>query len=208
MIHIYETLRDNEREVFAEQVLSERTRQEFAERGFPATDAFDLLKAQEEQVVAFLQAVPDAELTPGARVSPLGNRVQRVMAGPNTQASQSLSIGLIGMDMVMEKGQWRLRWFVPGPGYEMPRILEPWEQEALRNQQIARGQTPDGSRMLVPNDERNKTKPGINTGLDALNESTTDSAGNPLEQPSTPTPRGSPEPSAQTAQPRLLPPPR
>jgi hypothetical protein len=170
MVHIYETLRDDERELFADQVLSEMTKREFSERGFALTDAFDLLKAQEEQVVAFLQAVPDAELTPGTVVRPLGNRVQRVMAGPNTQASQALSIGLIGMDMVMERGQWRLRWFVPGPNYEMPRILEPWEREALRQQQIAKGQVPTDERMHVPGSALNKPKVGVDSGLDSLSD--------------------------------------
>jgi hypothetical protein len=201
LVHIYETLRDNERELFAEQVLSERTREEFLSRGFAATDAFDLLKAQEEQVVTLLQLMPDAELTPGVRVSPAGNRVQRIVLGPNALASQQLTPGLLGMDMVMERGQWKLRWFVPGPGYEMPRILEPWEREALRQQQIARGQAPSDVRVLVPEDLRGKDKDAADAGLDALLDEDA-SRPQPTENakenatPSTPSLGRSPRPSA------------
>jgi hypothetical protein len=195
LVHIYETLRDNERELFAEQVLSERTREEFLSRGFSATDAFDLLKAQEEQVVTLLQQIPDAEATPGVRMLAVGNRVQRVLLGANAMASQQLSPGLVGIDMVMERGSWRLRWFVPGAGYEMPRILEPWEREALRQQQIARGQAPTNDTLLLPESLQDKPE-GVQVGLDALMDEA-------------PAPQDAPAAGVTPARPeRPLPPPR
>ena len=52
----------------------------------------------------------------------------------------------------------------------MPRILEPWEREALRQQQIAKGQVPTDERMHVPGSALNKPKVGVDSGLDSLSD--------------------------------------
>lgn len=108
MIHIHNTLKNDERELFVSQVLSAVTRAECLERGIDPGDAFDYLKTREDDIAALFNMMPDGEQTPGVIAKPLG---------PNERRVQVTGAGLgdlywTGFDMVMEKGNWRLRWFV------------------------------------------------------------------------------------------------
>jgi hypothetical protein len=110
MSHIYITLRDDEKELFTQQVLSERTRDEFRANGLDEGEAFDRLKARFEDIRMLFDLMPYAEYTPGVRSTRIDTRVQRVEI--KGIAAQGLYWG--GFDMVLEKGNWKLRWFVPG----------------------------------------------------------------------------------------------
>lgn len=109
MIHLYTALMTGDRETFDEQVLSDRTRQEFLSNGRDPREAFDMLLAMEDDIIDLFNTMPFGEGTPGLRLQPVGEGVQRV----RVRGLQAGNLKLVGMDMVMEKANWRLRWFVP-----------------------------------------------------------------------------------------------
>lgn len=108
MVHIFNTLQNNEQELFVDQVLATRTKDECYERGVEPGAAFEFLKAREEDVRALFNMMPAGEQTPGVLMQPLGGKAQRVqIRGLGTQ-----DLYWTGFDMVMEGGNWKLRWFV------------------------------------------------------------------------------------------------
>lgn len=109
MIHIYNALMEGERDLFTQQVLSNRTKQEFLARGKDPAEAFDMLLAMEDDIVDLFNAMPFGERTPGLFLTNVGDKVQRV----RVSGLQAQHMKLVGMDMVMERGEYRLVWFVP-----------------------------------------------------------------------------------------------
>jgi len=113
MRHIYTTLRQGERELFTEQVLSTLTKEEFRRRGRDPAEAFDMLKEHQDAVKALFDMMPNGELTPGVIWDRLGRY------GPRDENIVRLKVTGLGthklrwnfMDMVFEGGRWRLRWF-------------------------------------------------------------------------------------------------
>jgi len=107
MGHIVTTLRNNERELFVEQVLSARTKQEFYDRGLDPELAFDELQHRQRWMNQLFARMPQGEFTPGVLLHRQGDRVYRMtVTGMATQ-----DLRWTHMDMVMEDGSWRLRWF-------------------------------------------------------------------------------------------------
>jgi hypothetical protein len=109
MIHIYNGIMEGDRDLFTQQILSNRTKQEFLSRGKDPGEAFDMLVAMEDDIVDLFNAMPFAERTPGLFLTNVGDKVQRVRVS-NLQAQY---MKLAGMDMIMERGEYRLVWFVP-----------------------------------------------------------------------------------------------
>ncbi|MBI1190794.1 MAG: hypothetical protein GC200_08975 [Tepidisphaera sp.] len=109
MIHIHNTLEENDKKLFVSQVLSQLTKRECIERGVDPGECFDYLKEHEQDIQDLFDRMPSGERTPGIFPKPLGNNVTRVELGP--RGDQGLLWG--GFDMVMEHGNYRLRWFVP-----------------------------------------------------------------------------------------------
>lgn len=109
MIHIYNTLDDNDAALFVDQVLSERTKQEFYQRGFEPAEAFKELRRRREDVDALFAAMPMGEQTPGVILRKVGERAVRMEV--DGMAARGLSWRW--MDMVLEGGNYRLRWFGP-----------------------------------------------------------------------------------------------
>ncbi|MEM1329183.1 MAG: hypothetical protein AAGG07_01345 [Planctomycetota bacterium] len=107
MTHVFQTVRDGERDLFVEQVLSERTKKEFRERGFEPALAFDELVRRREDVFKLFARLPYGENTPGALWTRLGERTYRLKA--TGMAGRGLRWNF--MDAVYEDGNWRLRWF-------------------------------------------------------------------------------------------------
>lgn len=114
MIHIYNTLMEYDRELFVSQVLSEKTKAEFRQRGRDPREAFDMLLAQENDIVTLFNLMPQGERTPGFLLEPQGRAVFRVQV----RSRRAETLKLVGFDMIMERGNWKLRWFVPGRGGE------------------------------------------------------------------------------------------
>lgn len=109
MAHIQRTLAEDEREQFAEQVLSEATRAEYHERGMDPADAFDRLKKQQKNIAQLFSRMPMGEHSPNVLMERLGRNVFRVrLTGQATKGLEPWT----GFDMVLEGGQWRLRWFI------------------------------------------------------------------------------------------------
>ncbi|MCB9844560.1 MAG: hypothetical protein H6811_01040 [Phycisphaeraceae bacterium] len=113
LAHIVTTLDHDERALFTGQVLSSLTRAEYSARGQDPGGAFDLLKGQYADVMALARLMPMGEFTPGVIWKKLGrvgpreeNLVRLLVTGPGTSAMR-----YNGLDMVMEGGNWRLRWF-------------------------------------------------------------------------------------------------
>lgn len=111
LVHVYTTLMEDQRELFTRQVLSEMTKREYRERGLDPSTAYDTLREMENDIVDLCNAMPFGERTPGVAMRSVGGRVLRLEAPPEKHAS----LRLVAMDMVMEGGNWRLRWFVPNP---------------------------------------------------------------------------------------------
>jgi len=107
LIHVVATLKDEEDELFVEQVLSERTKQEFYERGYDPVWAYRELKRRERDVRRLFAAMPYGEFTPGLRLQPNGVNEFRVKVPPTKGMPWNF------IDVIVEHGRWRLRWFGP-----------------------------------------------------------------------------------------------
>jgi hypothetical protein len=109
MHHIQQTLADGDDKLFAEQVLSQLTRDEYAGRGVDPREAFRTLKPREKEIAKLFSRMPLGENSPNINMSTVGHNIFRIqLVG---QAAKGLD-GYTGFDMVLEKGNWKLRWFV------------------------------------------------------------------------------------------------
>lgn len=112
MIHIYNTMmRDDDIELFTDQVLSKVTADEFVQRGRNPREAYRMLKRHERDIRALFDAMPAGEQTPGVHWSRVGDvdgtRIYRLQVdGPGTS-----ELRFTAMDIAMERGNFRLRWF-------------------------------------------------------------------------------------------------
>ena len=107
MAHIYTTLENDEGELFVDQVLSEMSKREFAQRGVDPIEGFRYLQNNQRAIRKLFNAIPMGEFTPGVFMKPQGNNVFRLEA-PKMLHKQ---LPWTFMDMVFENGGWRLRWF-------------------------------------------------------------------------------------------------
>lgn len=108
MVHIYNALSQNDKATFVDQILSTVTKEECAQRGVDPGACFDELVRRKDDVVALFNAMPGGEFTPGVYVENLGPKAERIQV----QGLAAKDLTWTGMDMVMEKGNWKLRWFV------------------------------------------------------------------------------------------------
>jgi len=107
MSHVFTTIDQDEGELFVEQVLSEMSRREFAQRGVDPLEGFNYLKSHERAIRQLFQTIPMGEYTPGTFMKPQGNNVYRLQAPKLLHRDLPWTF----MDMVFERGGWRLRWF-------------------------------------------------------------------------------------------------
>jgi len=109
MRHTVRTLTRNERELFLDQVLSQRSREQMIRAGKDPGETFDLLKQREADVAALFSLMPMGEYSPNAVLRKVGHKTYRVrVSGPGTG-----ELWWTGLEAVQEEGQWRLGWFVP-----------------------------------------------------------------------------------------------
>lgn len=121
MAHIYTTLKEDQKELFTEQVLCEATRAEFRARAVDVGEAFDYLKEHEQEVAALFGRMPMGEYTPGVLMRQIGEDVYRVALSP--KAAQGLP--WCGFDMVWEGGH------MERPGAQPEQVYVPTLEEAL-----------------------------------------------------------------------------
>ncbi len=107
IVHIYETLRDGEKDLFTQQVLSTRTRSEYIARGKDPGDAFEELRARSDDVVDLFNMMPHGEHTPGVFLKSIGKDTFRL----EVTGLAARDINWTAMDMVLEGGQYKLLWF-------------------------------------------------------------------------------------------------
>jgi hypothetical protein len=111
MVHIYNTLEDKDAQLFLDQVLSEMTKTEFYQRGVDPREAYVELLRRREDIDLLFSRMPMGEATPGVIMTKVGRGMLRLRV--DGMAARDLPWS--GMDIVMEKGNFRLRWFVDGP---------------------------------------------------------------------------------------------
>lgn len=107
MTHIINTIDANDSELFVDQVLSEVTKQEFYQRGLDPVEAFVELKRRREDILKLFNMIPQGEYTPGVFIRHVGGGVQRIQIPGQVPQGYRWDF----MDIKMEKGQYRLRWF-------------------------------------------------------------------------------------------------
>jgi len=114
MIHIYNTIDAGDVDLFTQQVLSTKSKNEFAEKGVDPREGFDFLKAHQEDLQILFSLMPAGENTPGLRMMPMGGGVQRVAL----DGIMAKGLYWNGFDMIQERGNWKLRWMVGPQRYE------------------------------------------------------------------------------------------
>ena len=118
MSHILRTLADEEdavvakelKDQFVKQVLSEITRAEYRERNLDPEIAYTELKKQRKEIAKLFNRMPMGEYSPNVLMEQIGKNLIRVKL--TGQAKKGME-RWTGFDMILEKGNWRLRWFVP-----------------------------------------------------------------------------------------------
>ena len=90
-------------------MLSNLTREEFQARGRDPSEAFEMLQERQRDVLRLFAAMPQGELTPGVLMEKVGPDVYRLEA----VGSDARRLPWRYMDVTMERGHWRLRWFGP-----------------------------------------------------------------------------------------------
>lgn len=83
IIHLRETLLSDETDLLFEQVLSERTKQAYRDRGLDPHEAVTFLVAHKADVLRLLNKMPQGELTPGLFLKPVGDNVYRLEVPPS-----------------------------------------------------------------------------------------------------------------------------
>jgi hypothetical protein len=109
MHHIQDLLAKDDPDLFADQVLSKTTRDEYVQRGLDPREAFATLKPHEKDIAKLFARMPMAEHSPNVLMESLGGNTFRVrLTGPSTRGLDPWT----GFDMVLENGNYKLRWFV------------------------------------------------------------------------------------------------
>jgi len=104
MVNLYNTLLDDDKQLFVDQVLSERVRGEYIARGEDPGEIFEHLIRNWDDFETLCLLLPGGEFTPGTYLRNIGSRVQRFEAG----GTASRSLRFRGFDMIMERGSYRL----------------------------------------------------------------------------------------------------
>jgi len=109
MTQITTTIKNGEKDLFVEQVLSKVTKEEFYDRGLEPGLGFDELKAHQKDIFRLFYFMPMGEYTPGLYLQNVGRNTFRL----SLSRARNESLYWIGIDAVFENGNYRLRWFVP-----------------------------------------------------------------------------------------------
>ena len=108
MSHITTTIQNGEKELFVEQVLATSTKDEFIERGLDPGLAFEEVTNRQRDIFRMFYYMPMGEYTPGLFLETIGRNVFRL----KLPRANNEKLYWIGLDVVFEKGNYRLRWFL------------------------------------------------------------------------------------------------
>jgi len=109
LAHLSTTIANGERELFIEQLLCQLTKDEFYDRGLDPSLAFDELVRRERDVGRLFYFMPMGEYTPGLYLKTIGRNTFRLKLG----RANNESLHWIGIDVVFEDSNYKLRWFLP-----------------------------------------------------------------------------------------------
>jgi hypothetical protein len=101
--HLQQTLINEEYDLIYEQLLSDRTIDEYRRRGLDPRSALEFFRSRREEVLALLARMPRGELTPGVFIRRVGGGVHRLQ--PVGRVSGST---LEALDFAWESGACRL----------------------------------------------------------------------------------------------------
>jgi len=104
MIHLFETLRDEEDELLLNQVVSKRLREQYEERGEDPRQIVRELRRERREIVKLMTSMPMAEQTPGALMRTTGRNVFEVTAPGGPALDQKFK----RLSVVIEQGSFRL----------------------------------------------------------------------------------------------------
>ena len=104
MIHILETIKNGEDELFLEQVLSEQTKDEYYRRDRNPVEALEYVKKNMREIEEFFLTMPAGERTPGTFMEQIGRNTFRLQ--PPGVELQNMKYSTL--DMVLEDGMFRL----------------------------------------------------------------------------------------------------
>lgn len=107
MVHIVTTLRNDQPELFVDQVLSELTKEQYAKRGLDPIDAFNLLKEHEQDLNQLFARMPSGARSPDVIFRKISPGIHRL----KVSGLAAKGIKWTSMDITMEHGNWRLVWF-------------------------------------------------------------------------------------------------
>lgn len=122
MVHIYNCLLDDDKQLFIDQVLSERTKQEYIARGVDPGELFEELIRYFDDVETLFLLMPAGEYTPGVYLKSAGGRIQRLQAS----GAKGSTLRYKGIDITMEGGNFRLVRFIgqKRPGEQSESVAE------------------------------------------------------------------------------------
>jgi len=104
MIHLFETLRDEEDELLLTQVISARLRDQYEKRGEDPTQIVRELRRERREIVKLMTAMPMAEQTPGALMRTTGRNAFEITAPGGPALDQKFK----RFSVVIEQGSFRL----------------------------------------------------------------------------------------------------
>lgn len=102
--HLRETLVAEETELLLEQVLSERTKQNYRARGRDPMEAVEFLARNRSHVLEFLAQLPMGERTPDVLQEPIGRNMFRYRVG----SAVMLGLKFDTLDVIIEERSFRL----------------------------------------------------------------------------------------------------
>jgi len=101
-------IQNGDRELFVDQILSTKTKDEFIERGLDPGLAFDELVTRQRDIFRLFYFMPMGEYTPGIFLEGIGRNEFRL----KVSRANNQTLRWTGMDAVFEESNYRLRWFV------------------------------------------------------------------------------------------------
>ena len=94
MHHIQKTLADGDEQLFAEQVLSQMTRDEYLGRGIDPRESFRTLKPRQADIAKLFARMPLGENSPNVNMSTVGHNIFRVqLIGQAAKRSEERRVG-------------------------------------------------------------------------------------------------------------------
>lgn len=104
--NILYTMTEDRPDLFARDLMSQITRDEFTERGYDPLRSWEIVEQTDRPIRKLFTRLPDGEFTPGVFMVPQGRNVYR-LSFPKERGYYWR-----GIDVVFEAPSWRLRWFV------------------------------------------------------------------------------------------------